>query len=349
MPRWALLLLATIWTGAALGQSGETPGGFRPPPTLAGIPDESGFGGFLMLGAGVNRVKSNLIAGNDFGDVGKKEIDSIDDKPDGKTRAFPVVNFNLHYPFAESRTQLFVGNRLEDFIRYDLTTQIGARKEFSGAGIIGASLVLSTFPTEVWKDPYVEDKNRDETDRTSHGVRLNWQRMFGTPFRLQYTYRDIEVDNERSGETFLNLSRDEAKRLRRDGTSHSVEGFYSFRLAERHGLSPTLSYEREDLDGSAMSNDRYGVQLTHVYTGKRFAFVTNMAYEHVDFDQRNPIYDKTRDDDSIGVSFTTFYDRLFGARKWIGVGGITYYKNFSNIDFYEASFLQGFVAAMYRF
>ena len=34
------------------------------------IPAESGFSGFLSLGGGYNRVKSNMIAGNTFGDVG---------------------------------------------------------------------------------------------------------------------------------------------------------------------------------------------------------------------------------------------------------------------------------------
>jgi hypothetical protein len=347
MRRLVAISLAAAWAVPALGQSEKTASGFRPPQALAAIPKESGFGGFVMVGGAVSRVKSNLIAGNDFGDVGEKNIDSIFDEPDGRTRGSPVVNFNIHYTFAEARTQIFLGNRLEDLIRYDLTTQLGVRHEFSKAGTLGASFVFSAIPTEVWKDPYLENQSRKETDRDSRGVRLNWQRIFGTPLRLQYTYRDIDIDKERSGETFLPSN--EAKRLRRDGDSHSIDGFYAFRFGGRHTLVPSLGYERENLDGSAVSNDRYEIQLTHTYAGERFAFATNLGYEKAKYDKRNPIYGKTQDDDRYGGSFTVFYDRLFGAKQWIGVGGVGYFKNDSNIDFYEASMLQGFLAAMYHF
>jgi hypothetical protein len=91
------------------------------PGQLTAIPGESGFSGSVILGASYNWLKSNMIAGNDFGDVGRERIDSILDEPDAESDVVPAVSVDLRYTFAESGTQLFLGNRLEDLLRYDLT------------------------------------------------------------------------------------------------------------------------------------------------------------------------------------------------------------------------------------
>jgi hypothetical protein len=65
---------------------------------------------------------------------------------------------------------------------------------------------------KVWKDPYVVDRNRDETSRTSNGGRLTWDRIFGSQFQLQYTYRKNDISSEKSGD-FLGLSNDDKKPL----------------------------------------------------------------------------------------------------------------------------------------
>ena len=46
------------------------------------IPKESGFDGFVRLGGGYSWVKSNMVAGNDLGDVGQRKISSLTDSPD---------------------------------------------------------------------------------------------------------------------------------------------------------------------------------------------------------------------------------------------------------------------------
>ena len=45
------------------------------------IPEESGFSGYLTLGGGYSHVKSNMIAGNAFGNVGNRTVDSLTDEP----------------------------------------------------------------------------------------------------------------------------------------------------------------------------------------------------------------------------------------------------------------------------
>ena len=92
------------------------------------IPSKSGISGFVRLGGGYIRGKTNMYAGTDFGDIGKKEIDSLDDSPDAKSSGLPDFNFDLRYIFAGTRTQLLAGNRLEDILRYDFVAQVGVRQ-----------------------------------------------------------------------------------------------------------------------------------------------------------------------------------------------------------------------------
>ena len=75
------------------------------------------------------------------------------------------------------------------------------------------------------------NKNRDETNRDTMGLRLIWDRIMGT--QLQYTYRDIDINNEKSGE-FLGLSPGDRKLLERDGDRHVLEALYRFNFAQKH-------------------------------------------------------------------------------------------------------------------
>jgi hypothetical protein len=168
------------------------------------IPEESGFSGYLTLGGGYGYVKSNMIAGNAFGNVGKRTIDSLTDDPESSSSGSVQVNFDLRYTFASTRTQLFVGNAMEDALRYDFATQLGVSQELPGKNLVAASFLFSSIPTEVWEDPYVTNFKRSRTDRTSNGFRVAWDRIFGSELQLQYSYRKIDIDDERSG-TFLGI------------------------------------------------------------------------------------------------------------------------------------------------
>lgn len=61
-----LVLMSSVWPAIA----------------LVPIPEESGFSGFVGFGGTFMHMESNLISGNDFGDVGQEVIPSIHGKPD---------------------------------------------------------------------------------------------------------------------------------------------------------------------------------------------------------------------------------------------------------------------------
>jgi hypothetical protein len=308
------------------------------------IPTESGFDGFVRLGGGYSWVKSNMVAGTGLGDVSQKKINSIKDEPNSKSSGIPQLNWNVKYTFASTRTQLFAGDRLEDIFRLDAITQAGVRQEFSHLGITGVSFVFSTLPTEIWKDPYVVDKRRKKTDRTSKGIRLAWERMFNSNFELDYTYRNINVDKERSGK-FLGLRGARKNRLDRSGDNHQLKGAYFFEIGKQHVISPAVILDYLNTDGGAMRNYTSDFQLTYAYFGTKFDVAVNGLIGYADYDKRNPVYDKTQHNTRYGGGVLASWKnpfgwKPFGIEKFRLYSQSGYFVSHSNIDFYDTRIFQ---------
>ena len=317
---------------------------------LRPIPEEAGVSGFVNLGVAAINGKSNLIAGNSIGDIGSDPIDSIFAKPKSKSSVIPLASFELAYTFAGDRTQIFAGSSLEDFIRFDFAAQLGVRKQFRNKSILSVGYLLSSIPAEVWADPYVANVPRQETDRTSNGVRVSWGRIAGTGLELQFTAREIEVDNELSGLTGgLGLSAPEVALLNREGDLRRFKVTYVFGVGEKSQLAPALLFTEYDFDGDAMAHDRTGIEITHFYTGERFIFATNVALAWGDYDAVNPIYLDKRDDERIGASFTLFDRKLFGESKWLGSATLVFFQDDSDIDFYDTEIALFGVGVFRRF
>jgi hypothetical protein len=180
---------------------------------------------------------------------------------------------------------------------YDATLELGVRKDFTRAGILGAGFVFTGIPTEVWEDPYVVNQNRQKTDRDSKGFRLAWQRILGSNFELAYVYRKIKIDEENSGEFQLVpggfLTPSHADLLDREGNSHQFRGIYTWTFGERHVFTPAVWFLYEDLDGNAMKNVTVDFQPTYGYIGDKFDIIVNGVLGYADYDDENPIYGET--------------------------------------------------------
>ncbi len=303
------------------------------------IPVESGFSGFVRPGVGYLRYKSNMVASFLGFDLSDKKTNSLTDTPSSESTGIALVPFSLQYTFASTRTQLFLGTDLTDLIRFDYTQQAGVKQEIGRFGLLQGGVLFSSIPAKVWKDPYVVDQNRRDTNRTSNGARLVWDRIFGIELQAQYTYRKIDVNSEDSGE-FLGLSSRKQDLLDRNGDRHMGEVLYRFRFADKHTLAPTIRYTNDDRDGDAMASDGFDFQLTYAYLSKPIVFTANASIGQADYDQKNPIYDKTQDDDRYGLQGNLYYQNpwgwsLFGSNPMSFYAGAAYAYTDSNIDFYD--------------
>jgi hypothetical protein len=317
-----------------------------------GVPERTGWSGFAQLSYSYNGIENNEVAGIGIGSYSEftpESINSIFGSPNEVTEGLPGFNFQVNYTL-ESRTQLFLGRELVDAVRFDFTQQAGVRQELADRSNISAAFVFSGIPTKVWEDPFVEGQKRSKTDRNSTGLRLGYGRILGSQAHVQYTYREIDIDDERSGQ-FLGLTAAEQKLLKRDGDQHQLRLGYQFDLGDKESLIPELVYTKDDRDGDAVSAETWGVQLTYAKAGERFNLGLTGSYDSADYDKRHPIYGKTREDDSWGVGGTLFDKSLLRAlgKDWWATATAAYYEGDSNINFYDSTLWTMGVGVMYRF
>lgn len=312
------------------------------------IPDESGFSGSVSLGVSNTTFASNMVSGSGLGDVSNKRIDLLTESPESENGTGGFLIGELNYTFADTRTQLFLGNSLEDLVRYDFSFLGGIRQEVSDKGILSAAVLFSGIPAEVWADPYVTGQDRKETERDSSGGRVGWAAVMGTGLEVNFSHRAIKLDDELSGE-FLGLTSVEAAKLSREGDQRSLDASYKYQFGPQHSLIPKLTYHDFDLDGAAMSKSRVDAELAYAYFAQRYVLITTASYSKADHDEVNPLYGKTESVDAYGLTLTGLYHAPFGLKGWSTLASIAGAKSDSNIDFYDAEIAKVTLGMTYRF
>jgi hypothetical protein len=75
---------------------------------------------------------------------------AIDDIPESSGFSGSFLTGPAGFSVAGSRTQIFLGNRLEDILRLDLTYGIGVRQELPDDSILAVSLVATSLDRSAW-------------------------------------------------------------------------------------------------------------------------------------------------------------------------------------------------------
>ena len=317
--------------------------GFIASPVLAveKVAEEPGISGFFMLGAGALSVESNTLATAVDGnvDLGDDTIGDLDDDADSESGVIPLVNLSLTYTFENRATELFFGNSLEDFLRFDFSTTLGVRHQTENLGIFEVASLSTPIATEVWEDPYLTDASREETDRTSDGFRLHWGSILDSHFDLRVSSREIDIDKERSGDSLVaagDITASEQELLDRNGDVNVASIIYNRRIDEGRFLIVTGNSIDYDLDGDAMSQDGFTMQLTYgTRLDSRKRLVTNFELGSFDFDKRNPVFDEKNSRDVASLTMTLFLEDPFGFKDWISNTGFVYGQSDHDIDFYD--------------
>ena len=309
-------------------------------PTLAldPISQQSGFSGYIQPGVGYMDIKSNMIAKVLSFDMSKDKINSLGSDPDSQSTALISFPFKLAYTFDGSQTEVFLGTEVGDLLSFDVSQQLGVKHNFGDIGVIQAGLLFSGPIVKVWKDPYVTGQDREDTSRESSGGQVAWDKVFGSDLELVAAFRHISIDTEDSGQ-FLGLTDAQQQLLDRNGNVYSLSAGYRFQSGP-HIFKPEITGTYADLDGDAMASKGAGVQLTYLYLGDPVSVILNGSAGYADYDKRNPIFGKTRSDDTYGASASIYYRnpwdwRLFGSTPMQFYVTAAYLAVHSNIDFYE--------------
>jgi hypothetical protein len=316
------------------------------------IPETPGWRGFVVGGVGYTDLKSNVVAGNGILDIGRPQISSVNDAPRSDDAVHPIFTGEVNYTF-ENQWQVFLGTSIEDAVTLDGVSQAGVRKDMGNPGVLQVGYVFSGIPTETWEDPYAEGVDREETERDSSGMRVQWDRILGTAFQFTMTYRDVAIERERSGQGVLSVAcnADCQDLLRRDGDQYAFDVSYLYKLGDgtRHLLRPLVRYSVNDRDGEAMSGDAYRLQLSYVFLGQGYFVASNIAFGGSSHDTQNPIFGVKTDADVFAIDTTLFYRLPTTSGRWQAVGGVLWGKEDNDVRFHDNEVFSVSVGAMYRF
>lgn len=308
------------------------------------IPTHSGFSGFIMGGVGAVQYQSNMYKGpHDDNEMHNGLLNT----PESYSSMTPIIGADIRYTFSETRTQLFLGNLIQDAVRFDFTQQLGVRQQIGNNGIIAIGYVFPLKPTETWSDPYAQG-HRHETDINSGGARLAWDQIWGTSFNAAYTVRQFDIDDERSGATLV-LSNAERDMLDRNGINNEFVLSYDFILRSNHILRPEFTYSKGRFDGSAMSYEKTQAQLSYGYNNSQWSLVSNMYLGRMSHDEINPVFGRKADSDECGINATLFWHHLFNVKGLNGLISAAYSKSDSDISFYDAYISRFNTGLIYHF
>lgn len=314
---------------------------------LEPLPKEKGWSGFVLFGGGFMKVEANTIAGNQIIDIGDETIDDIFASPDSDSSAVPTATFGLEYTFKNLKTQWFIGNDIEDYLRLDLVVAIGVRQKI-GQSLLEAAIVRTPgVGREVWEDPYIAGSPRKETDWDATGIRLTWQ-TGGLEFLI--SAREIEIDNERSGlDGGLGLTPGEIALLDREGNINRFRTRYRFKPRGRHIFEPGIEFIDHDSDGEAKAYDGARLLFTYAFHGlPKWIWTTTVQAGSFENKEVNPIYGIQDEFDSVAINSTFTWD-LFKSDRWKAIVIAAYADRDHDIDFYDSQIVSGSVGAIYRF
>jgi hypothetical protein len=316
------------------------------------IPSTPGWRGFVLGGVGYTDVNSNLVAGNGLVEVGRPKISSIFQDPRSDSSVHPIFTGEVNYTF-ESGWQAFFGTSLEDIVTLDSAAQLGVRREVGGLGALQAGMLLSAVPVEVWADPYAENVERETTDRDSRGLRLQWDRIMGTGAELTFSWRDVQIDDEQSGQGVVSVTcgADCQDLLRRSGDFYALNASWLFRLGEgrNHLVRPMLRYFRDDSEGAAVAGDGWRAQLSYAYATPGYTVVATGAFGQRNRDEANPLYGRHTDSNQSALELTYFYRLPIEGGRWQAVGGVLWGDDDSDVNFHDSEVTSMSLALMYRF
>lgn len=300
------------------------------------MPTEAGFSGYFKLGAAGGPVESNFLAEIMSIDLGDDDIFGYD-SPNRTTIIIPAFDYEFGYTFANKKTRLYLGTAVESSIDFSANTALTLRHEFDSLGSVAlAGLLPSAFPVKVWEDPYLTGQNRDSTEKTSTGGRLTWDGIVGSNFELIGTYREIDIDKERSGDSLTSLTAAQRQLLDREGDVIRVELGYLFGGSDLK-VRPSIAYIDRDLDGDAMAQDGYELGLQLRYNAESYVWLNRFAYQDLDGDKDNPIFNRANDADVYVFASEVRIPEPFGWDKWETSVGVSWGENSADIDFNTSS------------
>lgn len=293
--------------------------------------DTSGFSGRIQAGGLFLQTDSQLST-----DGSSRRVDDLDRPADTHKAVIALASVYLRYQF-ENGTALYAGNPLE--VGEGLSLAAGVTQP-TGAGTLDVAVTWLPIE-EVWKDPYQTSGARDQTDVDVYGLKIEWQRIGGSPWELNYRIDRVDVDNDVIGDIESDLER--------DGWIHQVGLKYNLDLQPGTSLKPGMAVSVADMDGA--SNRYHGVQVETLLQRARPPWILIGVLQGAlhRYQETHPLFDKTRRDTQVTTFAQIMRLGLFGYPRLFATVAGGYVWSQSNIDFFDSRTLLGLASVGINF
>lgn len=266
---------------------------------------------------------------------GERRIESLDEPARSAAIMIPVVILEIVYSPEPGGMKYYADSPVSE----DGKIGFGMRDE-AGPGVLDV-FFYGELSKEVWKDPYIVGQDREETWATEFGAVLGWSEIGGTPVEVEYGVELRTVGMDVSGMNNPSLDR--------DGTLHRAELAWHEALPGDFSVRPSLTVERGDYEGGALSYQGSGAALEIGYEGRALVIESRFAAGSRSFDMEHPIFASTRQDDSASAYLMARVPGAFDRESVSLMAGLVWESTESNITFYDAEGSLLFGGLGYRF
>ena len=266
---------------------------------------------------------------------GDRRIESLDEPAESAAILIPVIILEIIYSPEPGGVEYYADSPVSE----DGKVGFGMRGQ-AGPGVLDM-FFYGELSKKVWKDPYIVGQDREETWATEFGAVLGWSEIGGTPVEVEYGVELRTVGMDVSGRRYRSLDR--------DGTQHRAELAWLQALPGGFSVRPSLTVERGDYEGGALSFQGSGAALEIGYEGRALVIESRFAAGSRSFDMEHPIFSSTREDDSASAYLMARVPGAFDSESVSLIAGLVWESRSSNITFYDARGGLFFGGLGYRF
>ncbi|MGB3212917.1 MAG: DUF2860 family protein [Desulforhopalus sp.] len=290
------------------------------------------------LGVGVMFINS----GNNLNPSGSKRyLDDLNSAADKEASIIPLVLPNVTYDVGDKGgLKLYLDTRPPVDEVGSFVFKIGGNYPLEAIGILDVNIFFTPFE-EAWENPYAVGVRRKTTSTSKYGTQVALNKIMGTELRVNFVFLKDDVDEDVIGTLVPELGR--------DGEVYALNANYSFHPTESLELRPRLGVRKGSYDGDSNSFIKYKIDLEARYSTGKLILMPRISYSRSEYDEINPIFNKTREGDDYGLGLMAIYSAPFGWEDWALQGLFNYSIGDSNITFYETEGISTGIFMSYRF
>ena len=240
----------------------------------------------------------------------------------------PLISGKLSYKLKDSKTKFYISKKRA------LKFRIGMAQPVNDLGVFDFALQYSRG--SVWKNPYLLNIDREDTTKATSGILFSWNNIMESNVRGSYSFTSVDIDDDVLGNTNPDL--------KRSGCLHTFGAEYQIFLNQTDFFTPSFKLARGEMEGDAFSFNSMKLAGTYIHLNTSFMVNLMLSYEIKKYDQNHPIFNQTREDDTLDAMFVATKFNLLGLEHLLEHLSLTAFTGItstdSNIDFHDEQSLQ---------